>query len=139
MPPKQSVTNTRHAPQEVARAVPRTPLSAAFVWPFITISPLCCRQPLYFAKYIANHVSRFTFHSSHTHPVFRLPPPVNLCSNLSAPVKLPIVAGYNNPRSFWSAGGRAVVFLLAASSIACLLCDFYQLCPMRRFTLFIFL
>jgi len=70
--------------------------------------------------------ARFTFH-------------VNLCSNLSAPVKLPIVAGYNNPRSFWSAGGRAVVFLLAASSIACLLCDFYQLCPMRQFTLFIFL
>jgi hypothetical protein len=31
-----------------------------------------------------------------------------------------------------------VVFLLAASSIACLLFDFYRLCPMRTFTLFIF-
>jgi Protein of unknown function (DUF2938). len=29
--------------------------------------------------------------------------------------------------------------LLAASSIACLLFDFYRLCPMRTFTLFIFL
>jgi hypothetical protein len=32
-----------------------------------------------------------------------------------------------------------VVFLLAASSIACLLFDFYHLCPMRLFTIFIFL
>jgi hypothetical protein len=31
------------------------------------------------------------------------------------------------------------VFLLAASSIACLLFDFYHLCPMRLFTPFIFL
>ena len=31
------------------------------------------------------------------------------------------------------------MFGLAASSIACLLCDFYQLCPMRAFTLAIFL
>jgi hypothetical protein len=31
-----------------------------------------------------------------------------------------------------------VVFLLAASSIACLLFDFYRLCPMRIFTLFVF-
>ena len=30
-------------------------------------------------------------------------------------------------------------FLLAASSIACLLADFYRLCPMRLFTPFIFL
>src|SRR5437867_1095842 len=29
--------------------------------------------------------------------------------------------------------------MLAASSIACLLADFYRLCPMRTFTLFIFL
>src|SRR6185369_5353215 len=73
MPPKQSVTNTRHAPQTVRRAVPRTPLSTAFVWPFITISPLCCRQPLYFAKYIANHVSRFPPPASgFTHHVSRL-------------------------------------------------------------------
>jgi hypothetical protein len=32
-----------------------------------------------------------------------------------------------------------VVFGLAASSIACLLADFYRLCPMNRFTVFIFL
>jgi len=32
-----------------------------------------------------------------------------------------------------------MVFLLAASSIACLLFDFYRLCPMRLFTIFIFL
>jgi hypothetical protein len=31
-----------------------------------------------------------------------------------------------------------MVFLLAASSIACLLFDFYRLCPMQIFTLFIF-
>lgn len=41
--------------------------------------------------------------------------------------------------SYWNAGGRWLVFLLAASSIACLLFDFYHLCPMRLFTLFIFL
>ena len=39
----------------------------------------------------------------------------------------------------WRAGGRVVVFFLAGSSIACLLFDFYRLCPMRTFTLFIFL
>lgn len=42
-------------------------------------------------------------------------------------------------KSHWTALGRWVVFLLAASSIACLLFDFYRLCPMRIFTLFIFL
>jgi hypothetical protein len=41
-------------------------------------------------------------------------------------------------RSHWTAGGRWVVFVLAASSIACLLFDFYRLCPMRLFTAFIF-
>lgn len=39
----------------------------------------------------------------------------------------------------WSTTGRWLVFLLAASSIACLLFDFYQLCPMRAFTLYVFL
>src|SRR5436309_2160167 len=39
----------------------------------------------------------------------------------------------------WTAGGRWLVFFLAASSIACLLFDFYRLCPMRLFTIFIFL
>src|SRR5438105_10815081 len=43
------------------------------------------------------------------------------------------------PKSYWTAVGRCVVFLLAASSIACLLFDFYRICPMRVFTLFIFL
>ena len=35
--------------------------------------------------------------------------------------------------------GRTLVFLLASSSIACLLADFYRLCPMHVFTPFIFL
>ena len=39
----------------------------------------------------------------------------------------------------WTARSRFVVFALAASSIACLLADFYQLCPMRFFTPFVFL
>ena len=43
------------------------------------------------------------------------------------------------PRSWWNPTGRLIVFALAFSSIACLLCDFYQLCPMRAFTLYIFL
>jgi hypothetical protein len=41
--------------------------------------------------------------------------------------------------SHWNALGRWVVFLLAATSIACLLLDFYHLCPMRLFTIYIFL
>lgn len=39
----------------------------------------------------------------------------------------------------WTARSRVVVFLLAASSIACLLADFYRLCPMHFFTVYIFL
>ncbi|TAK90074.1 MAG: hypothetical protein EPO07_20595 [Verrucomicrobia bacterium] len=39
----------------------------------------------------------------------------------------------------WPACSRVVVFALAASSIACLLVDFYKLCPMSWFTAFIFL
>lgn len=42
-------------------------------------------------------------------------------------------------KSYWTALGRWLVFVLAASSIACLLFDFYRLCPMRLFTIFIFL
>ena len=41
-------------------------------------------------------------------------------------------------KSHWTTSGRLLVFLLAASSIACLLLDFYQICPMRLFTIFIF-
>lgn len=41
-------------------------------------------------------------------------------------------------KNYWNAFGRCVVFVLAASSIACLLADFYGLCPMRIFTLFVF-
>lgn len=37
----------------------------------------------------------------------------------------------------WNLAGRAVVFTLAATSIACLLADFYQLCPMRAFAIWI--
>lgn len=42
-------------------------------------------------------------------------------------------------KSHWTALGRCCVFILAASSIACLLFDFYGLCPMRLFTVFFFL
>jgi hypothetical protein len=42
-------------------------------------------------------------------------------------------------RTYWTTAGRGLVFLLAASSIACLLFDFYGLCPMRIFTLVAFL
>jgi hypothetical protein len=45
----------------------------------------------------------------------------------------------HQPIHLWTATGRWLVFILAASSIACLLFDFYRLCPMRTFTLFIFL
>ena len=38
----------------------------------------------------------------------------------------------------WGTTGRWIVFTLASSSIACLLVDFYKLCPMRVFTPFIF-
>lgn len=37
----------------------------------------------------------------------------------------------------WNLTGRALVFTLAAASIACLLADFYRLCPMRAFAIWI--
>jgi hypothetical protein len=43
------------------------------------------------------------------------------------------------PKDYWNGQGRSIVFALAATSIACLLFDFYGLCPMRTFTFFIFL
>jgi hypothetical protein len=43
------------------------------------------------------------------------------------------------PRNLWTSTGRGIVFILAATSIACLLSEFYRLCPMREFTLFLFL
>lgn len=45
----------------------------------------------------------------------------------------------DSQQTYWTARGRGLVFLLAASSIACLLFDFYALCPMRFFTFWIFL
>jgi hypothetical protein len=45
----------------------------------------------------------------------------------------------SEPRTDWTARSRLVVFALAGSSIACLLADFYGLCPMSFFTPFIFL
>ncbi len=42
-------------------------------------------------------------------------------------------------KNYWTPNGRAMVFILAATSIACLLFDFYRLCPMRTFTIYIFL
>src|SRR5580704_17964632 len=44
----------------------------------------------------------------------------------------------SNRRNHWGTTGRWIVFLLAASSIACLLADFYKVCPMRLFTAFFF-
>lgn len=41
--------------------------------------------------------------------------------------------------NYWTARGRTLVFLLAGSSIACLMADFYKLCPMNIFTPFVFL
>src|ERR1051326_6852911 len=42
-------------------------------------------------------------------------------------------------RDWWTPAGRATAFVLGSTSIACLLADFYRLCPMRAFTLFVFL
>src|SRR5690242_4628313 len=42
------------------------------------------------------------------------------------------------PTNHWTTTGRWIVFLLAATSIACLLFDFYRICPMRTFTFYIF-
>jgi len=41
-------------------------------------------------------------------------------------------------KNHWNAYGRWIVFLLAASSIGCLMADFYGVCPMRIFTPFVF-
>src|SRR4051812_19915737 len=47
------------------------------------------------------------------------------------------VSSHGKP--WWNARGRCLVFLLASSSIACLLLDFYGVCPMRLFTIMFFL
>lgn len=39
----------------------------------------------------------------------------------------------------WTAGWRVLAFTLAATSLACLLADFYKLCSMRIFALVVFL
>src|SRR5437667_1643814 len=39
----------------------------------------------------------------------------------------------------WDPAGRALAFLLASTSIWCLLADFYGLCPMRTFAAFVLL
>jgi len=46
-------------------------------------------------------------------------------------------AGYPASWSRWTAPGRLIVFTLAATSIWCLLAEFYGLCSMRTFTFFI--
>jgi hypothetical protein len=51
----------------------------------------------------------------------------------------PMATESTSRQNYWNARGRGLVFALAASSIACLLADFYAVCPMRIFTLFIFL
>jgi hypothetical protein len=43
------------------------------------------------------------------------------------------------PLDLWNAKGRTVIFILAATSILSLLAEFYGLCSMRQFTLYIFL
>jgi hypothetical protein len=45
---------------------------------------------------------------------------------------------FNENKEQWTIRSRALVFLLAASSIACLLADFYRLCPMSFFASYIF-
>src|SRR2546421_10848767 len=40
----------------------------------------------------------------------------------------------NPQRTFWTPPCRAAIFLLAATSIWCLLAEFYGLCSMRVFT-----
>jgi hypothetical protein len=46
---------------------------------------------------------------------------------------------FQQPRNLWNPVGRFVAFALATSSILCLLADFYRVCPMRGFTLYIFI
>ena len=46
-------------------------------------------------------------------------------------------ADYPASWSWWTAPGRLIVFTLAATSIGCLLAEFYGLCSMRTFTFFI--
>lgn len=41
------------------------------------------------------------------------------------------------PRSLWTPAGRLIVFSLVATSIWCLLAEFYGVCSMRTFTLWI--
>ena len=53
---------------------------------------------------------------------------------------LAVIMKKDPPRpTSWTVCARAAVFLLAFSSIACLLSEFYGLCPMKLFTPFIFL
>src|SRR4051812_40758919 len=40
--------------------------------------------------------------------------------------------------NFWNPSGRFLVFGLSFSSIACLLLELYHVCPMRAFTLYVF-
>jgi len=49
-----------------------------------------------------------------------------------------IIQSADHLKNHWGTTGRLIVFTLASSSIACLLVDFYKLCPMRLFTPFIF-
>jgi hypothetical protein len=72
----------------------------------------------------------------------RLPSP---SKRLACGLRIPYSFDMENPprqgvaTSHWNATGRWLVFLLAATSLVCLLLDFYRLCPMRLFTPFVFL
>jgi hypothetical protein len=54
------------------------------------------------------------------------------------PTEMAVSSSEAAKRNHWTAAGRWIVFLLAATSIACLLFDFYRICPMRTFTLYVF-
>jgi hypothetical protein len=62
-------------------------------------------------------------------------PAVAVIHNRPMETGAPISARKNH----WGTAGRWIVFVLATSSIGCLLADFYGLCPMRIFTPFVFL
>ena len=59
--------------------------------------------------------------------------------SLGNATRLDYFIAVQSPRNYWDAKGRWIVFVLASSSIACLLADFYGLCPMKIFAPLIFL
>ena len=91
----------------------------------LKVGTRCARVPKFCPHRIRYH-RFFPFITQSSHPFVA---PVTLCAEMTT----------NSRPNYWTAKGRAMVFILAASSIACLLLEFYQVCPMRAFTLFAFL